>query len=578
MFFRSRIALLFILTTGIATPVLAQAPIQSIQHTTAIASRIDAHFGDITKPGSPGASVAVVLRGETVYVNGFGEANLEYGIPITPRTVFHVASLSKQVTAFAALLLQEDGLLHLDDDVRTYIPELPDFGATITLRHLATHASGLRDQWRLLELAGWRLDDVITTQQILSLVGRQRELNFLPGHEHVYSNTGFTLLAEVVARVSGMSFAEYTRTRIFEPLGMESTHFHDDHTRIVRGRADSYARENGTYRKAVLNFANVGATSLQTTAGDFALWAGNFSRPVVGSKSIIDELNSTPPWHTGGGEGYALGQFKGTWQGIDVFVHGASDAGYRAYFARIPAFDLSIVVMANTSGITPINDVFAIAGMYLSEYLEDGAQNDERSVFEHDPGMFVEISREEMEAYTGDYWEPVEGYRRQILVRNDTLFYHRSPTSETPLRPVGPATFKMIGDSKDVTVRFNSDEQDRARMQVIIDDNPPLDMVAMTRVVPSDYEGTYYSPELGAVYALTASDDGLVAKHLRLEGIDLSPVANNLYASRNRNFARVDFLRNEADVVTGMRVSSNGARNVLFVRTASEAVDELADL
>ena len=187
------------------------------------AKRVDQFFEQFSKEGSPGAAVAIVKDGEIIYKQGYGLANLEYDIPNSPSTVFHIASVSKQFTCFAALLLAEEGKLSMDDDIRKYIPEVPDFGKTITLRHLANHTSGLRDQWNLLALAGWRLDDVITKEHIMKLVVKQQDLNFDPGEKYFYCNTGYTLLAEAVSRISGMSFAEFTKKRIFEPLGMEST-------------------------------------------------------------------------------------------------------------------------------------------------------------------------------------------------------------------------------------------------------------------------------------------------------------------------------------------------------------------
>ena len=191
---------------------------------------------------TPGASIAVMKEGKLVFSKGYGMANLEYDIPVDNSTIFHIASVSKQFTAFSILLLAEDGKLNIDDDIRKYIPEVPDFGKTITLRHLANHTSGLRDQWNLLVMAGWRMDDVITTEQVLKLISRQESLNFEPGDEFLYCNTGFTLLAEVVARVSEMSFAEFTEKRIFAPLGMKSSLFYDDHEKIVKNRAYSYQK------------------------------------------------------------------------------------------------------------------------------------------------------------------------------------------------------------------------------------------------------------------------------------------------------------------------------------------------
>ena len=243
-----------------------------INTSKALEVKIDSIFSNYNDINKPGASVAVVSNGEIIFKKGYGSANLEYDIPVTPSTVFHIASVSKQFTVYAILLLEQEGKLSFDDDIRKHIPEVPDFGTTITLRHLAAHTSGMRDQWSLLNLAGWRWDDVITKDHIMKLVTKQKELNFQPGEEYTYCNTGFTLLAEVVARVSGKSFAEFTEEYMFKPLNMTKTLFYDDHEKVVKDRAYSYYATDGSYKKSVLSYANVGATSLFTTVEDLALW------------------------------------------------------------------------------------------------------------------------------------------------------------------------------------------------------------------------------------------------------------------------------------------------------------------
>ena len=202
--------------------------------------RVDDLFESWSKPGTPGAAVAIIQHGKLVYEKGYGLANLEYDIPVTPQTIYHVASVSKQFTAMALVLLEQEGKLSLEDEVHKYLPELPDYKHPITLRQLLQHTSGIRDQWQTLALAGWRLDDVITQEQILRLLFHQKELNFVPGTRHLYSNGGYTLAAEVVARVSGKPFPEFCQDRIFGPLAMTRTHFHQDHRRIVHDRAYSY--------------------------------------------------------------------------------------------------------------------------------------------------------------------------------------------------------------------------------------------------------------------------------------------------------------------------------------------------
>ena len=250
-----------------------------------VTTKVDKVFEQWDKPDSPGCALGVYRDGQIVYKRGYGMANLNDDVPITPATVFHVASMSKQFTAASILLLAQQGKLSLDDDVHKYIPELPDFGEPITLRHLLHHTSGLRDQWSLLDLAGWRYSqDLITDDDVMSVLVRQKALNFKPGEKYMYSNTGFTLLAIIVKRVSGMSLREFTTKNIFQPLGMTHTHFRDDHEEIIKHDALGYEQDgkDKPFRMNLTNFDTAGATSLHTTVEDLQLWDENFYHPRVG--------------------------------------------------------------------------------------------------------------------------------------------------------------------------------------------------------------------------------------------------------------------------------------------------------
>ncbi|MEO0584303.1 MAG: serine hydrolase domain-containing protein, partial [Bacteroidota bacterium] len=252
--------------------------------------RIDQIFEDFDHPTRPGAGLCIMKDGEVIWKKGYGSANLEYEIPVQPHTVFHVASVSKQFTVFSLLLLEEEGKLSFDDDIRKFIPELPSFGTTITLRHLASHTSGLRDHWDLYCLAGGRMDDAITNDHLLKLIVRQQELNFIPGEKYWYSNTGYTLLAEVIERVSGQTLAAFTQKRIFEPLGMKNSQFYDDHEKIVPNRAYSYEQRGDSYKKRVLSFSITGSTSVFTTLDDISAWVLNFESPKVGNAEILAKM------------------------------------------------------------------------------------------------------------------------------------------------------------------------------------------------------------------------------------------------------------------------------------------------
>src|SRR5438067_4056189 len=238
------------------------------QGTDSLTRAVDRVFESWRDTDGPGCAVGVSRDGSVVYERGYGMANLETDTPIRPSSIFHVASVSKQFTAAAIMLLERDGKLSLDDNIRKYLPEIPDYGIPITIRHLLTHTSGLRDQWDLLAFARGRFEeDRITEADVLDIVSRQTALNFKPGSEYVYSNTGFTLLGVIVKRVTGQSLRDFADERIFNPLGMTRTHFHDAYTMRVPGRTSASAPSSGGWHVSIPNFDVYGATNLFTTVG-----------------------------------------------------------------------------------------------------------------------------------------------------------------------------------------------------------------------------------------------------------------------------------------------------------------------
>jgi CubicO group peptidase (beta-lactamase class C family) len=364
---------ILIALAGSGVPVAATAqdhnPVDPI--TREQVAEIDSIFANWSAPDGPGAAVAVVRNGRTVFSRGYGSAQLEYRIEVTPSTPFHVASVSKQFTTFAVALLARDGRLSWEDDVRTHLPELPELGARVTLRHLANHTSGVRDQWELLAMAGWRLDDVITRDQILTLMARQEELNFEPGTEYLYSNMGYSLLAEVVERVSGKGFGTFLEDRVFVPLGMNRTHVHDDHTHVVPGRAYSYRPAGGgAWQNAVLSYANQGATSLFTTAEDLARWIGEMEAPRVGDPGLWDEMRTEAVLAGGDSAGYGLGLSLGGLRGLRTVGHGGADAGFRSQLLHFPDEGLGIVVLGNASSFNAGGSARRVAELLLGDRME----------------------------------------------------------------------------------------------------------------------------------------------------------------------------------------------------------------
>ncbi len=328
--------------------------------------RVDRLFDAWDRPGSPGCALAVIRAGRIVYQRGYGRANLEHDIPIAPSTVFYVGSVSKQFTAAAVALLAQEGRLSLDDDVRRYIPELPAYGRPITLRHLIHHTSGLRDYYALRALAGLPADGVFGDAEVLELLGRQRALNFEPGAEHLYSNSGYFLLSVIVRRVTGQPLRQFAEARIFRPLGMTHTHFHDDHAMIVPGRASAYSPDSGGYRLSVPNFDVVGAGGLLTTVEDFLLWDRNFYDGTVGGRALLEQLVTPGRLNDGTALRYAFGLTVDQYRGRRIVDHPGSYGGYVADALRFPELGFSVVCFCNSIGIQPSRLARQVADVYLA--------------------------------------------------------------------------------------------------------------------------------------------------------------------------------------------------------------------
>lgn len=530
--------------------------------------KVDQAFYAYKINDGPGAAVAIQQKGKILYSNGYGLANLEYDIPVTPTSVFHIASVSKQFTAFSILLLQADGKLNINDDIRKYIPEVPDFGTTITLKHLATHTSGLRDQWNLLQMAGWRMDDVITKEHVLKLVSRQEELNFEPGEEMYYCNTGFTLLAEVVARVSGKSFAEFTKERIFDPLEMTNTLFYDDHEKIVKNRAYSYYESASGYKKSVLNYANVGATSLFTTVEDLSKWAENFSDLKIGSKEIIKTLNTRAILNNGDTVAAAMGQFVGKYKGLNEIQHGGADAGYRSYLTRIPDEDFSVVVFGNSASFNPSGFAHKVVDIYLSDLLkeEEEAENENEASEEVAETVTLVLSPELIKTYLGEY-ELQPGFVVSISEENGILLAKPSGQSAQVLEALSETEFK-VGDIG-ANIHFEKTDGTPAKSFKLDQGGQIMEAKRLAdfdkeKVDLSAYVGNFYSPELGTNYTLKLKDGKLIAEHQRTSDIELSPIKEDGFSGDKFYFRQVVFNRDDQGVITGFSVSNGRVRNLKF--------------
>jgi CubicO group peptidase (beta-lactamase class C family) len=509
-----------------------------------LTAQVDKLFEKWNKLDSPGCALSVIKEGRIVYERGYGMADLDHDIRITPSSVFHVASMSKQFTALTILLLEQQGKLSLDDDVRTYIPELPDFGQRITIRHLIHHTSGLRDQWDLLGLAGWRYSlDLITDDDVLSLMARQKDLNFRPGDRFLYCNTGYTLLAQIVKRVSGQSFRAFTTANIFEPLGMKNTHFRDDHAEIVKGMAYGYVPSGATFKLSITNFDTVGATSLLTTVEDLALWDENFYNPRVGGKPLIERMLERGRLNSGEPLNYAFGLTLGKYRGLAIVDHAGSDAGYRSDLLRFPDQHFSVVCLCNVS-INPSQLTRQVADIYLAAELTPEAPKAEESA--------VKLTEAQLAGKAGIFHHREDDGIRRIIFQDGSLRSIVQGAVTIELKPLSETRFRAAGQT--VESRFEPMGDKGMRLIEVPDSGEkPIVYERAEEFKPTptklqDYVGVYQSEEIEPIYRLAIRDGKLVLERLKSKPTPLEPAIRDVFTN---SLGSLRFVRNPAGHVTG---------------------------
>jgi CubicO group peptidase (beta-lactamase class C family) len=430
---------------------------------------VDEVFADLAKPGSPGCALGVYRDGKIIYAKGYGLANLEENIPITPASVFDIGSTSKQFTAASILLLEKQGKLSLNDDVRKYVPELPDYGQKITILHLLNHTSGLRDYLTLMELAGINTDSVTTDEDALALIIRQKALNFVPGSDWLYSNTGFFLLSVIVKRVSGRTLREFAAENIFSPLGMTHTQYRDDHTSVFPGRAMAYdPREHADgYVLDVSYFEQTGDGAVHTSVEDLQKWDENFYSAQIGGKEFLAEIQEQGKLNSGKLLDYAKGLFIEDYRGLHTVSHGGAWGGYRAELLRFPEQHFSAACLCNLGTANPSKRAHEAADIYLASSLKPKQEKKKEEEESRKKKDSFKLTEEQIQAYTGDYWSEELGVAYRLGVADGTLKVLKvtdaaglprlNGSSQDGLRATGMDEFEAVGTP--ATIHFKRDDR-----------------------------------------------------------------------------------------------------------------------
>ncbi len=422
--------------------------------------RVNQIFAAYDKADSPGCALGVIQNGNFVYRKGYGAASLELGVPLSAQSVFYMGSVSKQFTAASIVLAAEQGFLSLDDNIRKYIPELPDYGHPITLRHMLHHTSGLRDVLGLLSLSGRNAQDLHSKDELIDLVARQKALNYNPGEEFLYSNTNYFLLAEVVKRTTKKALSEFAAENIFQPLGMVHTRFYDDHTLVVPGRVPAYGpgRNGGFLVDWSTNFDKVGDGGLMSSVDDLLLWDRNFYENRLGKGTLLKEMQTRGVLNTGKQISYALGLTLGEYGNLPTVEHGGALFGYRTEILRFPEQRFTVVCLCNLSSANPAGLSRRVADVYLKTDLPLYTDSARPVVAPPTGAGFANLSAAALAAYAGAYKSSELDATYKLSVDNGGLMLR---TNWNPPRRLNPTVHDEFSAGGGMTLVFRRDANDR---------------------------------------------------------------------------------------------------------------------
>jgi CubicO group peptidase (beta-lactamase class C family) len=426
--------------------------------------QVDELFAAWNKPDSPGCSLAVIKDGEIIYKRGYGMADLERNVPLSPASVFDIGSMGKQFTATLIALLARQGALSLGDSIRKHIPEMPAHAQPITIRHLIHQTSGIRDYTTLMYMAGMRMENFYYEEELLDLICRQKELNFMPGDEYLYCNTNYFLLGVIAKRATQASLPDLFREHILDPLGMKATGFNDDAGRIIKHRACGYSSAEHGYRNDMSFNGGFGDGMILSSVEDLFLWDQNFYHNQLGDggSELIQEILTPGTLNNGKELDYAFGLWVGDYKGLRSVGHGGGWAGYRSDAIRFPEQKFSTICLANLSSIEPwgLND--RVADIYLVDYFTEGARHavqEEASEYaEQAPDREVAvISPASLKDYVGVYHSDELNVFHKIILDGEQLCVRRGYSPPEALQPVRPDLFR-VGE---LYFQFERDDQDR---------------------------------------------------------------------------------------------------------------------
>ena len=528
-------------------------------------ARVDSIFSRYARTDAPGCAVAVVKAGKILYAKGYGMADVAQGISLTPRTNFIVASTSKPFTALAVLLLVNESKLKLDDDIRKYLSEVPDFGHTITIRMLLNHTSGLRELGNLFYFSGWRNTDEQYKSDALEMIRRQRSLNHVPGDEFSYNSSGYTFLALIVERVSGVSFRRFVIDRIFTPLRMTDSEVQEDIDQVIPKRATGYWGHAPTkLLTARPSNSFAGPNGVVTSVEDLARWDANFYERKVGTEALLNQMSTPSRLNDGSEFGYGLGFFIGTHHGRRMVSHAGSDYGYKADFIRFPAEQITVTVLCNAFDIPPTPLALQVADLYLPPAAEASSAPQPAP-----PGSSVPESAAD---WAGLYWNERTMQGQRFFYEEGKLILDGGGEGKFELRPLGNNAYRLTAAPRRYILTFITRRDGSRGVLVDIEGSPTTELTRVTETKPDAAElqalaGSYYSTELDVTWKFVVRDGALVLERHRWKPSPLSPVYGTVFQAEGFVLA---FRRDSRSRQMVLEITTERVRRLQFTRLATQ--------
>lgn len=524
-------------------------------------NEVDQIFEDWNQKNHPGGVVYILKSDKVLYLKAFGLANMQYSIPNTTESIFNLASVSKQFTALGIALLQEDRKLSIDDSIQKYLPELPNFGHKITIRHLLHHTSGLRSTPELFGLAGWKDGDVISTEDVFNYTCKQRDLNFKPGSEFMYSNTNYVLLAMIIGRITNQSFADWMKSNIFNPLGMSKTYIDESNINVTAYTNTPYFEEKKNQFVIAHNSSrDIGASNVYSSAPDLMKWVKQINNPEKKWLNAINLMLTDDTLTSGTSNEYAMGLITDDYKGNRRIYHNGGIPGYLSFTMNFPNEQLSVIVLANYLDYQANQRVETLLSLFLNE--KSDKQMAEEGI------KYVPLNLKCATNYTSNYWNNKENYSRSVYVKNDTLWYLRPNGHKSPLLQVNDSVFVVGGIKSTVHVCFKKND-DLVYMHVKDGLKPvqifePYDNSPPTSVDLSNYCGIYYSSELETSYTITKDQEGLKGYHSRHGFFSIEILRKGIVNWSGMAVAK--YKLDSQGKVMGFYVTMNRVRNVWFAK------------